>query len=128
MDTPQPRDRYSAPQAASLLGLKPEAVRSRIRKKRLPGGKDAYGKWWVSKEAVEARRREILAELQAGDARFDSVAPPAEHEQVAALKAENVRLRSAIESMLVGARGLQEASRGHVDALQQLLLPVIPND
>jgi hypothetical protein len=113
---------YTVRHAATLLGLTEDAIRKRVLAGRLDGHVDE-GVFVVSAEAVESERRQLLARLNALDARVEVAAHDAQREVTERLREDAIRARAALQSMIQAQASLTDTLRAQLDALQQFALP-----
>ena len=110
---------YSVRETARLLAITDDAVRKRVAAGTLDASVRA-GVWSVDSKQVEEARADLLRRLNAIDGR---AGPGASPDEVAALRMENTRLRSALEALTHASEGLLLSNQAHLDALRQFLTP-----
>jgi hypothetical protein len=116
---------YTVRQAAALLGLTEDAIRKRVLAGRL-GGRADDGVFVVDAEAVESERRQLLARLNAVDARGDAAERYVPKDELERLREEVVRARAALQSLIQAQASLNDTLKAQLDAIQQLTLPGSP--
>lgn len=106
--------------AARALGLSQGAVKKRLQRGTLPGGKDAAGRWYATLDAPEP------SQDSRDDAGMTDRIPPGSRDQAAlidALQAEIASLRAALQRSQEG-----EAEQRRIIAGLVARVPELPSD